>query len=150
MNMFNKFYKYGSEIKAKAALYCLAIVFFISIANLCSGIITVNIITLLQAFIASGIVAIVEHLSFRNYDELSSEKKKTNTAIWAIVTNVIFIGSSVVFAWFPALPVWAIVVLLIVLEGGIIAMRYMIYIVNVADTLDLNKKLQKYQKDTKK
>lgn len=146
MNTFNKFYKFGSEVKPKAALYCFGIVFFIAIANLCFDILTVDILTLLQVFIVSMIVAIIEYISFNNYDELSNEKKKINTIIWAILTNIIIIVSAIMFKWFPPLPLWAVLGALFILEAGIIAMRYSIYVVNIADTKDLNIKLKKFQK----
>ncbi|WP_053955023.1 hypothetical protein [Inediibacterium massiliense] len=150
MNMFNRFYRFGSVVKPKASLYCLGIVFFISITNLCFDITTIHILTLLQTFVVSMVIALIEYFSFNNYDELSKEKKKTNTIIWAILTNIIIVSSSIIFKWFPTLPLWTIIVLFIILEISIISMRYSIYIINLADTKDLNSKLQKYQQDTLK
>ncbi|MEG0371771.1 MAG: hypothetical protein RR645_05705 [Clostridium sp.] len=147
MEMFNKFYRFGSVVKPKASLYCLAIVFFIAITNFCFGITTISILTLIQTFIVSLVVALIEYFSFKNYDELSNKKKKTNTIIWAILTNLIIISLSIVFSWFPLLPLWAVVILIIVLEISIIAMRYSIYVVNLVDTKNLNNKLQRYQQD---
>lgn len=147
MDIFNKFYKFGSEVKPKASLYCLGIVFFISIVNLCFNVTTINILTLVQTFIISLIVSLIEYFCFNNYDELSKEKKKTNTIIWAILTNIIIISSSIIFKWFPPLSLWAIITLLVILECSIIAMRYSIYIVNLSDTKDLNNNLKKYKKN---
>ncbi|MEG0708535.1 MAG: hypothetical protein RR427_12080, partial [Cellulosilyticaceae bacterium] len=87
---------------------------------------------------------------FKNYDELPKERKKTNTIIWAILANILIILSSTLFKWFPPLPLWGIIILLIVLECALIAMRYSIYIVNLSDTKALNNKLQKFQKDISK
>jgi hypothetical protein len=148
--MFNKFYRFGSDVKPKASLYCLGIVFFISIINLCFDITMISILTLFQTFIVSLSVALIEYFSFNNYDVLSKEKKRTNTIIWAILTNIIIISSSIIFKWFSPLPLWAVIVLLIILEGSIIAMRYSIYIVNLTDTKNLNTKLKKYQRDNLK
>lgn len=150
MNMFNKFYRFGSELKPKASLYCLGIVFFICITNLFFHITTVDILTLLETFVVSLIVAFIEYFYFNSYDELSKENKKTNTIIWAILTNIIIVLSAILFKWFPPLPLWAVITLLVVLECAIVAMRYSIYIVNLADTKDLNSRLKKYQQDSLK
>lgn len=71
--------------------------------------------------------------------------KKKNTIIWAVLSNIIIIFSAVIFDWFPSITVSVSVLLLVILEISIIAMRYSIYIVNLTDTNDLNAKLQKYQ-----
>ncbi|MGL5150832.1 MAG: hypothetical protein ACRC7N_09720 [Clostridium sp.] len=145
MEMFNKFYRFGSEIKPKASLYCLGIVFFIAIVNLFFGTTTISIFTLFETFIIAFLVALIEYYFFHNYDELSKEKKKTNTALWAILSNIIIISSAVVFSWFPSLPLWGNLLLIFVLECAVVAMRYSIYVVNLVDTKDLNSKLERFK-----
>lgn len=149
MSIFNKIYKFGSTIKPKASLYCLGIIFFIGFSNLCFSISTIDILTLVQCFLISLLIAVIEYIYFDNYDELSPKKKKRNTINWAILTNIFIISSSVLFKWFPPLPLWATIVLLIALQLAIVAMRYSIYIVNLSDTTDLNNKLKKYQDNNK-
>ncbi len=145
MEMFNKIYKFGSIVKPKASLYCLGIIFFIYIYNLFNDIYSVNILIILETFIASIIIALIEYYYFNNYDELSDVKRKKNTIIWAVLSNIIIIFSAVIFDWFPSITVSVSVLLLVILEISIIAMHYSIYIVNLTDTNDLNDKLQKYQ-----
>ena len=147
MNLFNKFYKFGSDVKPKASLYSLALVLFISVANLFNGIVYVKILTLLECFFIALVIALIEYFLFNNYDELSKEKKTSNTIIWAILTNIIVITSSVIFNLFPPLPLWGYIILIAVLEISLIAMKYSIYVVNLSDTEDLNNKLKKYQKN---
>ena len=67
-----------------------------------------------------------------------------------VLSNIIIIFSAVIFDWFPSITVSVSVLLLVILEISIIAMRYSIYIVNLTDTNDLNAKLQKYQEYKKK
>lgn len=138
MNLFNKFYKFSSDVKPKASLYSLALVLFISIANLFNRIVYVKILTLVECFFISLAIALVEYCLFNNYDELSKEKKTSNTIVWAILTNIIVIVSSIIFNLFPPLPIWGYVILVIVLEISLIAMRYSIYVVNLSDTEELN------------
>lgn len=145
MEMFNKFYRFGSEIKPKASLYCLGIVFFISIVNFLFGTTTISIFTLLQSFFISLLVSLIEYFFFHNYEGLSKKKKKTNTIIWTILTNIIVISAAVLFSWFPTLPLWGTLFLVLILEFSIVAIRYSIYVVNLLDTKDLNFKLQKFQ-----
>lgn len=147
MNLFNKFYKFGSDVKPKASLYSLALVLFISITNLFNRIVYVKILTLVECFFIALAVALIEYFLFNNYDELSKEKKTSNTIVWAILTNIILIASSIIFNLFPPLPIWGYVILVIVLQISLIAMRYSIYVVNLSDTEELNNKLKKYQKD---
>ncbi|MGL5380270.1 hypothetical protein [Clostridium sp.] len=148
MEMFNKFYRFGSEVKPKASLYSLGIVFFIAIVNLIFGITTISIFTLLETFIISLLIALLEYYFFHNYEDLSRKKNKTNTIIWAILSNLIVISSAVIFSWFPILPLLGNILLIIILNISIVAMRYSIYVVNLVDTKNLNSKLQKFQKTT--
>ncbi|NEU03723.1 hypothetical protein [Clostridium senegalense] len=149
MNTFNKFYKFGSQVKPKMALYSLGIVFFISVVNLIKGVTTVSIFTLLETCIVAFIVALIEHFSFKNYDILSKDKKRKNTILWTVVTNILIVGAAIIFKWFPIIEPWLGVLLFIILQCAIIAMRYSIYVMNLVDTNDLNNKLKKYQSTNK-
>lgn len=101
-------------------------------------IVYVKILTLVECFFISLAIALVEYCLFNNYDELSKEKKTSNTIVWAILTNIIVIASSIIFNLFPPLPIWGYALLVIVLEISLIAMRYSIYVVNLSDTEELN------------
>ena len=69
--------------------------------------------------------------------------KERKTLLFGVVlSNIIIIFSAVIFDWFPFITVSVSVLLLVILEISIIAMRYSIYIVNLTDTNDLNAKLQ--------
>lgn len=150
LNEFNRFYKFGTIVKQKAALFTIAILFTLCVYNLWLGIDTIQIIHAIQAFIISGIVAFIEYGLFHNYEDLNSSCKKKNTLIWFVVANFIFIGSAVLFNWYSNIPVWGSVVLLFILESGLIALRYSIYVMNELDSKALNKNLKTYQDKSNK
>lgn len=142
---FNNFYKLGTTIKLKASLYTIGILFFVCICNLFLGNTSVNIFNIFEIFIVSFIVAIIEFACFYNYDDLDKKTRNRNTAIWAISANILFISSAFIFNWFIGIKPWAVFLLLLVLEGGLLALRYSIYLINKADTKSLNEGLKKFQ-----
>lgn len=145
MKCFNKFYRFGSEIKPKAALYSWGIIFFIALANLYKGNSLISILTLVETFMVAFLVALVEYFAFKNYEVVSIGIRKRNTIIWALLTNVIIIGFSIIFSWFPDLTIFIKIILLLVLQCGIVAMRYSIYVVNMVDSKELNSALENFQ-----
>ncbi|GAA0070894.1 hypothetical protein UT300003_24180 [Clostridium sardiniense] len=142
---FNDFYKLGTTIKLKASLYTIGILFFVCICNLFLGSTSVNIFNIFEIFIVSFIVAIIEFACFYNYDDLDKRTQNRNTAVWALLANILFISSAFIFNWFVGITPWAAFLLLFILEAGLIALRYSIYVITKADTKNLNEGLKKFQ-----
>lgn len=145
LEKFNAFYKFGTIIKQKAALYTLAIVFTISICNFLMGTDTVQILHLLEAFVISFIGALIEYAFFHDYENLTPSRRRQYTFIWFILLNVLAIGSANLFNWYVGVPMWGIALLLFILESGLLALRYSIYVINALDTKVLNEDLKHFQ-----
>lgn len=146
MKTFEDLFKIGIDIKARASLYCIGLLFVIGGANLICGFDTLNIYIIFQMMIVSVMISLVEYFLFLNYDELSHNKKTRNTFIWALFTNIMIIGCGWYFNWISHLPLFIMITLIIMFEIALIAFRYSLYIINIYETKDLNEKLKNYQK----
>lgn len=146
MKTFNDLFKFGIDIKPKASLYCIGLLFIICGANLLFGFETLSIYMIFQMMIISVMISLVEYFLFLNYENLSHKKKNKNTLIWALFINIIVLGGGWYFDWISHLPLAVIITLVMMLEISLIAFRYSIYIVNIYETKDLNEKLKNYQK----
>ncbi|MEG0365213.1 MAG: hypothetical protein RR585_00150 [Coprobacillus sp.] len=147
MNIFNDLFKFGMDIKSKAGLYCVGLLFIISGVNLLFGFETISIYIIFEMMFICVFVSLIEYCLFRKYDDLSRHKKNINTLIWAVLTNILVLGSGWYFNWVSHLPLTVNITLIIMFEIALIAFRYGIYIVNQYETKDLNKKLKSYQND---
>lgn len=145
IDLFNDFFKFGTDVKSRAGLYSLMIIFFTSVGNLFLGIQTLSIYLILESFVVCILISLIEYFLFLHYEELSSHKKNLYTVIWAISANIILIFAAIAFNWYRHYPTWLMITLLIVMEIALIFFRYSIYAKNYYDTKQLNEKLYKFQ-----
>ncbi len=143
----NDLLKFSSDVKPRASLYCVAILFLVCMLNLVFGLDSVSVYFILQVMIVSVIIALIEYALFHHYDELSQSKKTTSTIIWALSINVLIILSAVIFNWVGHFPIYVRLLLIMIMEIGLVFVRYTFYLQNLYDTKALNEKLKKYQKE---
>ena len=70
---------------------------------------------------------------------------KGRIVLWAVLANAAFLGGALGFGWFRGIPVWAGVVLTVILEAAMFAMWYAMWLEQKWDTRDLNRNLKKFQ-----
>lgn len=145
MNEFLKFYKWGIEVKLYMAIYTVALLCAKCVFELLSGNVSVNIIIIFEMLIVCFAASLLQRACFPAYTEFERKSLINHTSLWAILTNVLFIGASVLLGWFPGIPFWGIAVLLILLEISLAAMWVAFYIVQKIDTQKLNDRLTAYQ-----
>ena len=145
MREFLKFYRWGIDVKLHMSIYTIALLFFACIIQLLLGGDSIKIITIFEMVVVSFIVAAIERACFPMDSDLNRAQEINRTIIWGICSNLLFIGSAIIFKWFVGIPMWANVVLLIILEGGLVAMWFAMRIVLRLDTNQLNKGLHKFQ-----
>ena len=143
MKYFNRFYLWGVQMKYHMGIYTVAGVFFKAIINALQGIYTVDTLTMLEMLVVSMIFAIAETVIFPS--GMKWGESRWRTAFWAVLANVLFIGSALGFGWFRGIPVWGGIVLTVILEGALFAMHYALWLQQLWDTEDLNRSLKAYQ-----
>lgn len=143
MKGFNRFYLWGVKMKYHMSIYTVAGVFFKAIVNALQGVYTVDILTMLQMLVVSMVFAMAETVIFT--EEKPFGDSKGRILLWAVLANAAFLGGAVGFGWFRGIPVWGGIVLIVILEGAMIAMWYAMWLERKWDTRDLNRNLQKFQ-----
>ena len=143
MNGFNRFYLWGVKMKYHMCIYTVAGIFFKAITNTLQGVYTVDILTMLEMLVVSMVFACVETAIFPEAHPFGESTGRT--ALWAVLANVAFLGGALGFGWFRGVPVWAGIILVVILEGAMVAMWYAMWLERKWDTRDLNRNLKKYQ-----
>ena len=143
MSGFNRFYLWGVKMKYHMGIYTVAGIFFKAIANALQGVYTVDTLTMLEMLVVSLVFASIETALFTEDHPFGESKGRI--ALWAVLANVVFIGSALGFGWFRGVPVWAGVVLVVILEGAMAAMWYAMGLERKWDTWDLNRNLKIFQ-----
>ena len=145
MSGFNRFYLWGLKMKYHMGLYTVAGVFFKAIFNALQGVYTVDILTMLQMLVVSMVFASAETAIFTEEHPFGDSKGRM--LLWAVLANAAFLGGAVGFGWFRGIPVWGGIVLIVILEGAMIAMWYAMWLERKWDTRNLNWNLKKFQRE---
>ena len=143
MSGFNRFYLWGVKMKYHMSIYTVAGVFFKAIVNALQGVYTVDILTMLEILVVSMVFASAETAIFT--EEKPFGDSKGRVLLWGLLANVAFLGGALGFGWFRGVPVWGGVILVVILEGAMVAMWYAMWLERKWDTRDLNRNLKKYQ-----
>ena len=143
MSGFNRLYLWGVKMKYHMCIYTVAGVFFKAIVNALQGIYTVDTLTLLEMLVVSMVFACAETALFTEDHPFGDSKGRI--LLWAVLANAAFLGGALGFGWFRGVPVWAGVVLVVILEGAMAAMWYAMGLERKWDTRDLNRNLKKFQ-----
>ena len=143
MSGFNRFYLWGVKMKYHMSIYTVAGVFFKAIVNALQGVYTVDILTMLEILVVSMVFASAETAIFT--EEKPFGDSKGRVLLWGLLANVAFLGGALGFGWFRGVPVWGGVLLVVILEGAMVAMWYAMWLERKWDTRDLNRNLKKYQ-----
>ena len=143
MSGFNRFYLWGVKMKYHMSIYTVAGVFFKAIVNALQGVYTVDILTMLEMLVVSMVFASAETAIFT--EEKPFGDSKGRVLLWGLLANVAFLGGALGFGWFRGVPVWAGGILVVILEGAMVAMWYAMWLERKWDTRDLNRNLKKYQ-----
>lgn len=145
MNGFDRFYLLSANIKYRMGLYFTAVVFFKSLINALLGIWTIEILTLAEMVAACFLLAALEVALFPEEKKRLTEGKRI--AAWTVLANIIAIGCAWGLNWFPGMPVWGNILLILILEAGLLAMWYALRLREKRDTAALNKGLHRFQKE---
>ena len=89
--------------------------------------------------------ACMETALFPHGKNLLAEKKRV--ALWAVLANVIFLGCGWGLHWFPGVPLWGGLLLVLLLEYALAAMWYALWLNEKRDTVALNQGLRRFQSE---
>ncbi|MGM9659140.1 MAG: hypothetical protein ACI3WQ_00905 [Faecousia sp.] len=143
MNGFNRFYLWGVTMKYHMGIYAVAGVFFKAIVNALQGVYSVDSLTMLEMLVVSLLFASAETVIFPRGREWGGSRWRM--VLWAALANVAYVGSAFLFGWFRGVPVWGGILLIVLLEGAIVAMLYAMWLEKRWDTRDLNRSLKEFQ-----
>ena len=143
MEQFNRFYLWGVNAKYRMGLYFAAAVSFKGLVNVLLGSWIVETLILLEMLLACFAFACAETALFPHGKTLPVEKKRV--ALWAVLANVIFIGCAWGLNWFPGIPLWGALVLVLFLESSLGGMWYALWLKEKRDTAVLNQGLRRFR-----
>ena len=146
MSGFNRFYLWGVKMKYHMSIYTVAGIFFKAICNALQGVYSVDSLTMLEMLVVSMVFASAETVIFPEGKELGGSLRRT--IVWAVLANALFLGGALGFGWFQGIPLWGGVVLVAFLEGAMVAMLYAMWLEKRWDTRNLNRNLQKFQRES--
>lgn len=146
MEYFNRFYLWGVNTKYRMGLYFSAAVFFKGLVNALLGNWTVESLILLEMLLACFAFACLETALFPAGKNMLSERKRI--AVWGVLANMIFIGCAWTLNWFPGIPVWGGLLLVLFLEWALAAMWYALRLKEKWETAALNQGLRRFQEGT--
>ena len=143
MKDFNRFYLWGVNTKYSMGLYFSAAVFVKGLVNVLMENWTIDVIILLEMLLACFAFACLETAIFPHGKNLLAEKKRV--ALWAVLANVIFLCCGWMLRWFPGIPLWGALVLVLFLESSLGGMWYALWLKEKRDTAALNQGLRRFQ-----
>lgn len=143
MNGFNRFYLWGLKMKYHMSTYTVAGIFFKAIVNALQGVYSVDSLTMLQMLVVSMLFASAETAIFPEGKAFGDSLGRT--VLCGVLANIAFLGGALGFGWFRGIPVWGGVLLVVILEGAMVAMWYAMWLERKWDTRDLNRNLKKFQ-----
>ena len=143
MKDFNRFYLWGVNTKYSMGLYFSAAVFVKGLVNVLMETWTIDVIILLEILLACFAFACLESALFPYGKNLLAEKKRV--ALWAVLANMIFLGCGWMLRWFPGIPLWGALVLVLFLESSLGGMWYALWLKEKRDTAALNQGLRRFQ-----
>ena len=143
MEKFNRFYLWGVNTKYRMGLYFAAAASFKGLVNVLLGSWTVETLILLEMLLACFGFACLETALFPAGKNLLSEGKRV--ALWAVLANIIFIGCAWGLNWFPGIPLWGALLLVLFLESSLGGMWYALWLKEKRNTAALNQGLRRFQ-----
>ena len=143
MKVFNKAYLWAADMKYHMAIYTVAAIFVKSIFNLIVGKSSVETLSMFQMLLVSLVFACSESLLFPQGKEWGVTGWRV--AVWAVLANVLYIGAAIVFRWFPGISTLYGILFVVIMECGLFAMWYVLWLKNRHDDQRLNCNLKKLQ-----
>lgn len=145
MKEFKRFYLWGMNMKFFMGLYFTAMIFLAGILTLCYGGDSLTLMTLLQMFAVSLVIAVLQVTLLP--DSTSYFKgilMKRSVAL--LVVSAVLTGLCAHFGgWFAGLPVWCPWLMAAFMVFGIVCMLIGLRFEQEADTVRLNDDLKAYQ-----
>ena len=143
MKQFLRFYAWGVEVKLYMSIYTAAVVFFQAITEVLQGRYTISVWALLEMLLVSFVFAAIQYAVL----PAGQWSSRGRLAAWVACANVLYIGGSLVFSWFPGVPLWGDILLIAMLECGLWAVWFGEQVACWRDTRALNRNLQKFQEN---
>lgn len=143
MKQFLRFYSWGMEVKLYMGIYTAAAVFFQGITEVLQGRYAISVWVLLEMLLVSFVFAMIQYAVL----PAGQWSSKRRLAAWAICANVLYIGSALVFGWFPGVPPWGGILLVAMLECGLGGIWFGEQVACWRDTRALNQSLRQFQQE---
>ena len=144
MKGFLHFYSWGMEVKLYMSIYTAAAVFFQGITEVLQGRYSISVWVLLEMLLVSFGFAAIQYAVL----PAGNWTSKKGLAVWVVSANVLYIGGTLVFGWFPGVPLWGDILLIAMLECGLWAVWFGEQVACWRDTRALNRSLRQFQQES--
>lgn len=145
MKKFFYFFKWCMDFKLYMAIDALALIFIKGLCVLLMGGDSITIQMLLEMTLVALAASLVQMACFPSGRAFDRPALARRTALWAVGTNLLFIGGAAALGWFAGVPQWVGAALIAMLELGLFFMWLGVHIALKVDTLRLNQSLRDYQ-----
>ena len=143
MKQFLRFYAWGVEVKLYMSLYTTTLVVFQGITEALQGRFAASVWIMLEMLLVSFVFAAIQYAVL----PAGNWSSKKGLAVWVVCANVLYIGGALVFGWFPGVPLWGDILLMVLLECGLVAVWFGEQVACWRDTRALNRSLRKFQQE---
>ena len=146
MKGFQSFYLWGMHAKFFMGLYFAAMVFLSGILVAVYGGDSLALLTLLEMFLLSVVIAFTQVLILPAGVDFSRGILFGRSLLWLLFSTICVIAASMLGSWFSGLPSWCPWLLGLFMLLGCSAMLVGLKFEQNADTVRLNDLLKKYQR----
>lgn len=147
---FKKYFTWEMAIEFYAAGYTLAILALYCIFAFINGQRSADILMMFQMLIVSYIIAVIQNIIFIGNKRFTKSQYSFRVALWHITSNTIGIIAAIIFKWFSAFSIWAIVLYIMFLISMFFVVWLFMGVNRDIDTESLNNLLIKYKSNTDK
>lgn len=144
---FNRTYLWGRDVKYRMGLYTTVAVFYKAVVNALLGEFSVDSLTMLEMLAVSFLFALAETVIVPSGKSRREVSMRRRAILLIVLANIVYIGSALLFGWFRGIPVWWAAVMIAVLELGLAALWYALWLEYQRDTKLLNQNLQHFQQE---
>lgn len=145
MKLFLRLYRWSMRMKLHMAMYTFAAVFLKVMYNLIQGVFAVQSIDLLTMWLMGLALAVIESALLPENTDWSAAR----SVVWLAAANVLFVGGAACFHWFPGVPLWGALVLILITEMGLGMMWFGNRFVLRIDSAELTRQLKQYQQGSR-
>lgn len=145
MKEFKKFYVLAMNAKLFMAIYFVAMVFLAGIVIAISGGNSISLLVLVEMLLVCAVIAVLQCVFLDDKTDYGKGIFFGRSVLWIVISTALTVGAALLFSWFDALMAWCPYLLGAFMLFALTAMLFGLKFEQDADTVRLNKDLDKFK-----